>query len=204
LSADRKVERVQVLTSRFKLEDRTVLFGRAKLMADRLVLRGLGFSARIMLEDIVEIRWSGDMLEIECADGENYPMILRAAALWKYELQARCGLKDVNPAIQLQNSREKPKEQAGFTLDIEADTSLSDSLKEEVGFTPTNSGTASNGEEGALRGVEALPDGGGLAEESPNPAQQDMFPQRETSYKIRTGFAEDRPVFPKRMEDPEH
>ena len=192
-----------MLTSRFKLEDRTVLFGRAKLMADRLVLRGLGVSARIMLEDIVEIRWSGDMLEIECADGENYPMILRAAALWKYELQARCGLKDVNPAIQLQASGDGPTATSKVASDEDASHSETESLQE--GVEPRETGTDSPvpAGDGAHGEVDALLTEGESAEKEQDPAQQDMFPQRETSYKIRTGFAEDRPVYPKRMEDPE-
>lgn len=180
-----------------------MLFGRAKLMADRLILKGLGFSARIMLDDIVEIRWSGDMLEIECADGENYPLIIRAAALWKYELQARCGLKDVNPAIQLQAGRDKPEAPSEIALDKQADPAASSSLQAGDRKQTTNSGAPVKGGDGVSGEVDTRPSTEDAAEENLNPAQQDMFPQRETSYKIRTGFAEDRPIYPKRMEDPE-
>jgi hypothetical protein len=85
---------MQVLESRFDLEERRVWFGKAKLMADRIVLKGWGYNRRIYLKDIVEVRWGGDELVIVLQDGEELDMRIRAAALWKYELQARCGLTD--------------------------------------------------------------------------------------------------------------
>jgi hypothetical protein len=87
---------MQVLESRFDLNERRVWFGKAKLLADRIVLKGLGYHRRIYLKDIVEVRWAGSELVIVLEGGEEVDMHVRAAALWKYELQARCGLKDAH------------------------------------------------------------------------------------------------------------
>ena len=61
---------MQVLESRFDLDERRVWFGKAKLMADRIVLKGWGYNRRIYLKDIVEVRWGGDELVIVLQDGE--------------------------------------------------------------------------------------------------------------------------------------
>lgn len=85
---------MQVLESRFDLNERRIWFGKAKLLADRIVLKGLGYHRRIYLKDIVEVRWASDELVIVLEGGEEIDLAIRAAALWKYELQSRCGLKD--------------------------------------------------------------------------------------------------------------
>jgi hypothetical protein len=91
-------DRLHVLESRFDLNDRRVWFGRAKLLPDRMLLRGIGYERRIMLQDIVAVRWAADELVLVLADGDEVDMTIRSAALWKYELQARCGLKDATQA----------------------------------------------------------------------------------------------------------
>jgi hypothetical protein len=55
-------DRLHVLESRFDLNDRRVWFGRAKLLPDLMLLRGIGYERRIMLQDIVEVRWAADAL----------------------------------------------------------------------------------------------------------------------------------------------
>ncbi len=45
-------DRLHVLESRFDLNDRRVWFGRAKLLPDLMLLRGIGYERRIMLQDI--------------------------------------------------------------------------------------------------------------------------------------------------------
>ncbi len=60
------------------------------------MLKGWGFSRRIPLASIREVRWSSDILVLVCDDSEDVELIISSAALWKYELQARCGLKDVS------------------------------------------------------------------------------------------------------------
>jgi len=115
---------MQVLESRFDLNERRVWFGKAKLLADRIVLKGLGYHRRIYLKDIVEVRWASDELVIVLEGGEEIDLAIRAAALWKYELQARCGLKDARsggaPAGMLPPEAEDPLADAGNT-DLQAE-----------------------------------------------------------------------------------
>lgn len=169
---------MQVLESRFQLQDERVWFGKAKLLADRIVLKGLGYHQKIALEDIVEIRWSADELIIVCRGGEEFDLRIKAAALWKYELQARCGFTDATNG-------------PSGTGALPAASSMGDIAKE----------MASDGVDGEAGGT----DDSATADADTNDSsgeQTDMFLHRESSYRIRNGFAEDRPQQPKRAEDP--
>ena len=181
---------MQVLESRFQLNDERVWFGKAKLLADRIVLKGLGYHRRIMLADIVEVRWAADDLVLVCGNGEEIDMTIKAATLWRYELQARCGLKNPDKA------------------------SASESALPPVPRTPVSEkrSTALLDEEGrlveekdGLRGSGSGQDDGEMSAESERLSgdQTDLFLQKESTYRIRSGFAEDRPQHPKRAEDSE-
>ncbi len=96
-----KIENVVILQSKFDLEYRRVFFGQAKLMPDRVVLKGLFYKRVIMLAEVQEVRWSSDLIVLGLYNGDELEMIIQSAALWKYELQARCGLTDsVAPLVE--------------------------------------------------------------------------------------------------------
>ena len=172
---------MQVLQSRFQLNDERVWFGKAKLLADRMVLKGLGYHRSIMLDDIVEVRWVGSDLVIVRRNGEEIDMNIKAATLWKYELQARCGLKAVTdePAAAPSKPRE-PVSDPAPQLDVKP---FRDSSRSDDAGNDARNEDAPN-ENGKTPGD-----------------QTDLFLQRESTYRIRNGFAEDRPQHPKRAED---
>jgi len=118
MAGNRKIEHVQILKSKFSLEDKHVWFGRARLLADRIILKGLGYSKKIMLSSVSEVRWSADILVIECEDGDSVEMIIQSAALWKYELQARCGLKDVVAGPEADTVAEDQKDSDQLEFDL--------------------------------------------------------------------------------------
>ena len=89
-----KVEQVVILNTKFDLEDRRVFFGRARLLPDRIVLKGLGYKKVVKLDEIEEIRWSTDLICLFLDNGEEVDMMIQSSALWKFELQSRCGLSD--------------------------------------------------------------------------------------------------------------
>lgn len=177
-------DRLQVLESRFDLNDRRVWFGKAKLLPDRVLLRGIGYERRIMLEEIVEVRWAADELVLVLADGEEVDMTIRSAALWKYELQARCGLKDAAQANVLPDSQPKAPS-AGAPVPPSAD--------QVVVNVPVGDGQSSA--EPEMGNPEA--EGDALAG-----GQTEMFLQRESTYRIRSPFADDRPGRDPRSGDP--
>lgn len=90
-----KIENVVILKSKFQLEFHRVFFGVAKLMPDRMVLRGLFYKRVILLTEIQEVRWSSNLVVLGLFGGEELEMIIQSAALWKYELQSRCNLTDL-------------------------------------------------------------------------------------------------------------
>ena len=53
-----KVEHVVILKSKFDLEDRRVFFGRARLLPDRIILKGLGYK-RIIRLSMIDVGASG-------------------------------------------------------------------------------------------------------------------------------------------------
>ena len=92
----RKKNTVQIVVveSRFRLLDRRVYFGRARLLQDRIVLKAWGFRETILLKDVVDVRWLGAELTIVLANGDEYELLIDSAPMWKLELQSRCHLKD--------------------------------------------------------------------------------------------------------------
>ncbi|MDA0378159.1 MAG: hypothetical protein O3C45_00015 [Bacteroidetes bacterium] len=183
-----EMDRMQVLESRFDLNDRRVWFGRAKLLPDRMMLRGIGYQRRIMLADIVEVRWAADELVIVLRDGDEVDMTIRSAALWKYELQARCGLKDASQANVLPDAGPRtPK------LSTSAAPVAPPSADQVVVNVPEGDGLASSEPE-----VGQRPD----AEDKIPGSQTDMFLERESTYRIRGPFADDRPGRDPRTGDP--
>lgn len=96
MAQSQKIENVVILSSKFDLEDRKVFFGKARLLPDRIVLKGWFYKRIIPLDNIKEVRWSSSLIVLGLYDGEELEMIIHSAALWKFELQARCGLTDSN------------------------------------------------------------------------------------------------------------
>ena len=145
MAKNTKIENVVVLQSKFDLEFRRVLFGTAKLMPDRIFLKGLFYKRTIMLSQIQEVRWSSDLIVLGLYDGDELDMIIQSAALWKYELQARCSLTDSamplvendtvvdNPTWTSLESN-LPKSQPESFIPIQKELDLS-----ETGFKPTGS-----------------------------------------------------------------
>ncbi|NQV72733.1 hypothetical protein HQ496_06395 [bacterium] len=151
-----KIEQVVILKSKFDLEDRRVLFGTARLLPDRIVLKGWFYKRVIALNSIQEVRWSSDLVVLGLSDGEEIEMIIQSAALWKYELQARCGFTDVVQNLDKLN----PGSSNG---DINStDVKGSPDFKED------------------LFGSKDSPTNGSAT-------------QRESSYRVKTAFAHDRP-----------
>lgn len=183
-------DRLQVLESRFDLNDRRVWFGRAKLMPDRILLRGIGYQRRIMLADIVEVRWAADELVLVLSDGDEVDMTIRSAALWKYELQARCGLKDASKAGILPDDAAVKPRSPGLQS---SDSGLPPSPDQVVVNVPVGDGQSS-----------PEPEVGRQQDEKDDPAgkQTDMFHQKESTYRIRGPFADDRPGRDPRTGDP--
>ena len=66
-----KIEQVVVLKSKFDLEDRRVLFGKARLLHDRIVLKGWFYKRVITLESIQEVRWSSDLVVLGLGTGKK-------------------------------------------------------------------------------------------------------------------------------------
>lgn len=127
----KKFEQVVVLKSKFDLEDRRVFFGVARLIPDRIVLKGLFYKRIIELDQIREVRWSSQLIVLGLFSGEELELVIQSPALWKFELQARCGLKD---SI---NTFEKVKISTDSDRKItEDEISLSANLATEDGVTP--------------------------------------------------------------------
>ena len=185
---------MQVLTSRFDLNDQRVWFGRAKLLADRIVLKGIGYHRRIMLDEIVEVRWAADELVIVLRDGDEIDLNIRSAALWKYELQARCGLSDATGGTFMPGGPATGRLPQGAPSVLPGETGVEDAEEHavetagEAGSGPDQESAATNGK----RDEEV----GDLGE-----AQTDLFLQRESTYRIRSPFADDRPGTGKRSSD---
>jgi len=136
-----KVDQVVILKSKFKFEHDRVFFGRARLLPNCIILKGLGFKQIVRLDEIQEIRWSSDLLAIGLTDGTEIDLIIESAALWKFELQARCNLKDFSNESDLSDAPSTPTTEAG---------------------------------DGSYNG------------------EHPVLAQRETSYKVRSAFAQDR------------
>ena len=151
-----KIEQVVILKSKFDLEDRRVLFGVARLLPDRIVLKGWFYKRVIALDSIQEVRWSSDLVVLGLSDGEEIEMIIQSAAHWKYELQARCGFMDV-----VQNMDK-----------------LTPGSSNGDANTTNDNGSA-----------EFNDDLFGSKESSTNGSST----QRESSYRVKTAFAHDRP-----------
>lgn len=184
---------MQVLESRFQLNDQHVWFGKAKLFADRVVLEGIGYKKLILLADIVEVRWASDELVIVTRDGEELDMTIPAAALWKYELQNRCGLKDAAQAssqdLNAAPLTNEPSPDKG--LGDSAASSFSTPVAEpELRVNPPSSGDGFD--------EPAHPSD---SEEKDAGQQKDMFLNKESTYRLRSSFAEDRPQHPKRGDE---
>ena len=167
MARNRKIENVVILESRFQLEDRRVWFGKAKLLTERIVLKGWGYSKSIPLASIRKVRWSSDILVLVCDDSEDVELIISSAALWKYELQARCGLKDVAAGTFI--DRRDGREEAGSDQDSEADSSREESEADGAREADGNEKSVSQ------------------------PADEDQDSQSSKSYRIRSAYAEDRP-----------
>ena len=129
-------------------------------MPDRIILKGLGYKRIINLDSISEIRWSSDLLAIGLEDGDEVDLMIQSAALWKFELQARCNLKDVKADSHLKT------EQAPESDENQPRASSFEFSSVDTPNTP-----------------EAFPED----------LFEDPLPQRESSYRLKSGFAEDRP-----------
>jgi hypothetical protein len=141
----------------------------------------------------VEVRWASDELIIVTQDGEEVDMTIRAAALWKYELQNRCNLKDAaqgsTQALNTPRFPDGPISRDGSGDSTDSAFSMP-AAEPELIVNPPSQG---DGFDDPL-----VPS----AEEVNDSSQQtDMFLSKESSYRIRNSFAEDRPQHPKRGDE---
>lgn len=91
---DRKIEQIVVLRARVSIPGRVLLFGRARLLPDRILITGLGVRETIMLEDVEGVGWIGDELTLTLRSGDDLTIVMRGAGTWKFEIQNRCGFTD--------------------------------------------------------------------------------------------------------------
>ena len=158
MASSGKIEQVVVLKSKFGLEERRIWFGLARLLPDRIVLKGLFYKRIIFLDAIQEVRWSSDLIVLGLFDGEEVELIIQSAALWKFELQARCGLTESTQNLAaLKTTNPEPVDPSGDGDGSEVDGFISD-----------------------LFDSKENPSGGST-------------PHRESSYRVKTLFAHDRP-----------
>jgi len=80
--------------TKFQLEDRWVPFGRARLENDHIRLSGLGYHQKVQLSSIQEMYWHDDLIALKCDGGKVIELIMRSAALWRYELHSLCSFVD--------------------------------------------------------------------------------------------------------------
>ncbi len=183
---------IQKLESRFQLNDQRVWFGKAKLLADRISLKGWGYRRIVMLNDIVEVRWAGNELILVTSDGDEIDMIISAAALWKFELQTRCGLQEApsqNVDVPVLSSRNP-----GAPVDLRDGSTPGDGQSRDL---PELDDIVDSTGSSLLERPDSV-----VADESKTPGEQtEMFLEQESSYRIRSSFAEDRPHSPKRADD---
>lgn len=162
MGKNQKIENVVILKSKFDLEFHRVFFGVARLMPDRIVLKGLFYKRVILLSEIQEVRWSSDIIVFGLFGGEELEMMIQSAALWKYELQSRCNLTDsVIPLV----------EKGG-------DSQASGSTIQDLPIPNLNATKLSVSQ-------QELDYPGSAAKISPS--------VRESSYKVKSAFAQDRP-----------
>ncbi|MEQ9103257.1 MAG: hypothetical protein RIE53_01020 [Rhodothermales bacterium] len=88
----RKTDNLVLLKSRAKFPDRRVFLGRARLLPDRLLFTGLGWSRTIMMDDIHGVGWSGGVVTVELQDGEIIDFEVKAPGSWKFAIQNQCGM----------------------------------------------------------------------------------------------------------------
>ena len=82
----RRFNSIVILESRFQFKDERVWLGKAKLLPDRIILSGMGYGERILLDEILRVEWSDDELTIVLEDDRVFELVIRSAALWKYEI----------------------------------------------------------------------------------------------------------------------
>lgn len=88
-----------ILSARVRVPGMTLLFGRARLLHDRIVITGLFHREVIPLSDVTAVSWEGDELRVSLGPDERLIMRMRGAGAWKFEIQRLCGIKD--PTIEL-------------------------------------------------------------------------------------------------------
>ena len=89
-----KFERIVKLTAKVSVPGQFMLFGKARLLPDRILVKGIGYSDTIMLDDIEAVGWIGDELTLSLRSGDDVTLVMRGAGTWKYEIQNRCGFND--------------------------------------------------------------------------------------------------------------
>jgi len=76
VARSQKIENVVILSSRFDLEDRKVFFGKAKLLPDRIILKGLFYKRVISIDEIKEVRWSSSLIVLGLYDGDELELMI--------------------------------------------------------------------------------------------------------------------------------
>ena len=88
-----------ILSSSFRYDDAPLLFSKARLFEDRIVLTGWGFKGRhkrvIHLNEIKEVDWWFGRAEVNFAlnlnSGPPVSMYLKGAGNWKYTIEELLG-----------------------------------------------------------------------------------------------------------------
>lgn len=99
MASNGKDNKAVIMSARVRAPGQTLLFGRARLLHDRIILTGLFHKEVISLSEVTAATWQGDELRISLGPEDRLILRMRGAGKWKFEIQRLCGFKD--PAINL-------------------------------------------------------------------------------------------------------
>lgn len=89
---------IPLRTASFALEDRWLLWSRARLYADRLVLSGWGvwerYRREILLTEIDRITREGQHLTLHLDDGTDFSLVFRETKRWSKALRVHRRLSE--------------------------------------------------------------------------------------------------------------
>ncbi len=88
-----------IMKARVRVPGMLLVFGRARLLHDRIVITDLFHREVIPLSEVTAVTWQGDELRVSLGPEDRLIMRMRGAGAWKFEIQRLCGIKD--PAIDL-------------------------------------------------------------------------------------------------------
>jgi len=85
-----------IMKARVRVPGMFFIFGRARLLHDRIIITDLFYREVIPLSEVTAVTWQGEELRISLGPEERVMLRMRGAGAWKFEIQRLCGLKDPN------------------------------------------------------------------------------------------------------------